>query len=189
LTLVAENASERHPGIRPGPSIIRRLDAAGRRLFPAVTTLLVVAVLALPLGLPGAPELQQVAALILVWFWSLHRPMSMPASAAFLAGLACDLLGPAPLGIAALTLVATHGAALRLRTPLLRRGLFIAWLAFIALAACVFAAQWVLTALLEFRLVPAAPALFEWALAAGLYPLLLLLLLAVHGTVAAPERA
>ena len=181
--------SDRFPGIRPGPTLGRRLDAAGRRLIPAVSTIAIVVLLAFPLGLPGGPELQQAVALVLVFFWSLYRPGSMPPSMAFLVGLFCDLLGPAPPGIAMLTLVTVNGVCARARTPLIRRGFLVVWLAFAGIAAPAFAFQWVLTTALEWRVVPATPAVFEWALAAGFYPLIAVVLIRLHGGLAAPERA
>ena len=181
--------SDRLPGIRPGPTLLRRIDAAGRRLTPGVLMLAAIVLLAFPLGLPGSQELQQVLALACVYFWSVHRPASMPPSAAFLAGLLCDLLGPAPLGIAMLTLVTVNGFATRIRIPLLRQGSLVVWLAFVGLAAAAFALQWLLTSILELRLVPPAPALFEWALAAGSYPLLAMGLGWLHASIAAPEQA
>jgi rod shape-determining protein MreD len=184
-----ERPSERLPGIRPGTTPLRRIDAAGRRSFPCVLTLAAVVLLAFPLGLPGDPELQQVLALASVYFWSVHRPASMPPWAAFLTGLLCDLLGPAPLGIAMLTLVIVNGVATRARIVLLRRGALVVWLAFVGLATASFALQWLLTCTLELRLVPPTPALFELALAAGLYPLLAIGLARLSAGIAAPERA
>jgi rod shape-determining protein MreD len=187
--VASERSSERDPGIRPGPSGLRRLDAAGRRLLPTLSTLLAVFLLAFPIGLPGDPEFVVVLVVISVFFWSIYRPASMPPVAAFLIGLLCDLLGPAPPGIAMVTLVALNGTAVRVRIPLIRQGFLMIWLAFVAMAAASFTAIWVLTACLEWRLVPVAPALFELALASGLYPLLALLLIRLHAGIAAPERA
>ena len=186
---MSASVSERRPGIRPGTTLVRRLDRAGRGLFPALSTLAVVVLLAFPLRVPGAPELQQVLALVLVWFWSVYRPGSMPPSAAFATGLLCDLLGPAPPGIAMLTLVTVHGVAVRARTILIRRGFHIIWLALTGIAGASFAVQWVLTTALEWHRVPWAPAIFEWALAAGFYPLVAVVLIRLHTGIAAPERA
>ncbi len=182
-------STERLPGIRPGPTLLRRLDAAGRRLFPTVSTLLAVMLLACPLQVPGSAEWQQVLALVSVFFWTVYRPGSMPPSAAFLIGLLCDLLGPAPPGIAMLTLVTVTGVALRIRRVLIRFGFLLVWLAFTGIAACSFTAQWVLTSALLWRVMPVSPAAFELALAAGFYPLAAVVLIRLHAGIAAPERA
>ena len=161
---------------------------ASRRSFPAAATILLL-VSAAPLGLPGQAELQATVALSGVFFWSLFRPASMPAWVVFAIGLLVDLIGFAPLGVGVLTLLATHGFAARARRVLVRQGFVVVWLAF-AVAACGAAAlAWALTSLLDLRLLPPAPGVFQAALSAGLYPLLAMLLTRAHQTLAEPERA
>ena len=63
------------------------------------------------------------------------------------------------------------------------------WLAFVTMATALAAVQWLLTSLLTLRLVPLGPALFQAMLAAGLYPLLAVLLARAHRTIAEPANA
>ncbi len=72
---------------------------------------------------------------------------------------------------------------------LLRQGFVTAWLAFAGFAAGAAALEWLLTALLVFRLLPIGPALFEAVLTAALYPALAILFVRVDRTAADPERA
>jgi rod shape-determining protein MreD len=180
---------ERTPGIRPRPSLGRRLDIAARCSFPGASTALLLLLAAGPLGLPGQAQLQSALALGCVFFWSLFRPASLPPALVFLLGILSDLLGYAPIGIGVLTLLITHGLAMLWRRVLTRQGFMSVWLAFVAVAAGAAALQWALTALLTFRQLPPGPALFQAALAAGLYPLLAVLLARAHATVAEPARA
>ncbi len=180
---------ERTPGIRPRPTLRRQLDVIARRIFPGATTALALLVLAGPLGVPGQAELQGAAALGCVFFWSLFRPASMPPSLVFMLGVLADLLGYGPIGIGVLILLIAHGLAMLWRRDLARHSFLMVWLAFIAVAAGAAALQWALTSLLTFRLLPAAPALFQAALSAGLYPLLAVVLARAHSTVAEPGRA
>ena len=143
----------------------------------------------LPLELSGQSELRAALAVAGVFFWSLSRPDSMPAALVFAIGLLGDLLGLAPVGVGALTLLATHGVAVRARRTLLRQGMLVAWLAFVATAAGVAGLGWALASLLFLRPLPPGPALFQAALSAGLYPPFALLLTRAHRTVAEPERA
>lgn len=182
-------ATDRLPGIRPQPSLARRLDVAARRSVPAVSTTLLLLAGGIPLGLPGQAELRAALAVAAVFFWSLFRPASLPAPIVFALGLLEDLLGLAPVGVGALTLLATHAAAARLRRALLRQGLMVVWLAFAATAAGCAALGWALTAMLDLRWLPPGPGLFQAALSAGLYPPLALLLSRAHRTLAEPERA
>ena len=181
--------SDRLPGIRPRPSLWRWLDSSARWSFPSVVTVLLLVVAAAPLRVPGQAELQNAAALSCVFFWSLFRPGSMPPLAVFLIGLLADLLNFAPPGVGVFSLLVAHGLALRWRRILARQGFLMEWLAFVMVAAGMAAVQWLLTSALTFRLLPAGPALFQALLAAGLYPLLAVLLTRAHQTVAEPANA
>ncbi len=153
------------------------------------TTILPLLAGGVPTALPGQAELRAALAVAAVFFWSLFRPASMPSVAVFATGLLADLLGEWPLGVGTLGLLAVHGAATRLRPALFRQGLPSVWLAFLATAAGVAALGWALSSLLAWRVLPPAPALFQAALSAGLFPPWALLLMRAHRTVAEPERA
>lgn len=181
--------TEKLPGIRPRPSLSRRLDMTARRGFPASTTALLLLVSAAPLGVPGQPELQQALALGCVFFWSLFRPASMPPMAVFGLGLLIDLLSFAPVGVGLLTLLGAHGIAMAWRRVLVRRGFVVVWLAFVGVAVAAAAFDWALTSLLTFRLLPPLPGVFQAGLAAGMYPALSVMLTRAHQTLAEPEHA
>jgi len=180
---------ERLPGIRPRQTLWRRLDRTARLAVPATMTLTLLLLTAAPFRLPGQAELQNAAALSCIFFWSVFRPASMPPPVVFLLGLVADLLDFAPPGVGVLCLLVAHAAAVRWRRTLTRQGFLAVWLAFAAVAAGLAALQWLLTSALTFRLLPAGPALFQAALAAGLYPMLAVLLGRAHRTIAEPARA
>jgi rod shape-determining protein MreD len=180
---------DRTPGIRPRPSLGRRLDAAARACFPGATTALLLVLLAAPLALPGQAELQPATVLACVFFWSLFRPASMPPALVFVLGLFSDLLEDAPVGVAVLTLLVVHGLALRWRRDLVRQGFLVVWLAFCAVAAGAAALVWALNSVLSVTLQPPGPAIFQAALGGGLYPALAALFVRAHRGLAAPEQA
>jgi len=180
---------ERTPGIRPRPSLRRRLDIAARCSFPGATTALLLLLTAAPLGLSGQAELQYALVLGCVFFWSLFRPASLPPLLVFGLGVLTDLLDYSPIGVGVLILLIVHGLAMLWRRVLSRQGFLLVWLAFVAAAAGAAALQWALTSLLTFRLLPAGPAVFQSLLAAGLYPLLAVTLARAHATVAEPAHA
>ncbi len=177
------------PEIRPHPTLGRRLDAAARSCFPVAFTSLFMVLATLPLGLRDQGELLPALALGCVWFWSLHRPASMPPISVFGIGLLLDLLGYLPLGVGALTLLLAHAVALWLRGSLGSRGFLGVWLAFSAVGAVVAALGWAATSLLTFQLLPPDAALSQLVLSAALYPLLAALFARALRTVADPERA
>jgi len=180
---------ERLPGIRPRQSLWRRLDMSARWSFPAATTALLCILTAAPLGLPAQAELQGAIALASVFFWSLFRPASMLPPVVFLLGVLVDLLDYAPPGVAVLTLLLVHGLALHWRRVLVRQGFLMVWLTFAGIASGAAALQWVLTSVLVFRLLPPGPGVFQAVLAAGLYPMLAVVLTRAHQTLAEPQLA
>jgi rod shape-determining protein MreD len=180
---------ERTPGIRPRPTFARRLDAAARSAFPFGLAVLLLLLSAAPLGLPAEAELQQAVTLASVFFWSLFRPASMPPPAVFLLGLLMDLLGLAPIGTGIVTLLIVHGVALRLRRALVPQGFVLVWLAFIGVAAGAALLGWALGSVLVFRLLPPLAGVFQFALAAALYPVLAMVFTRAHRSVADPGRA
>lgn len=181
--------SIRRPGIRPRPSLWRRLDMSARRAFPAASTALLLLLLAAPLGVDGQAEMQGAAVLGCVFFWSLYRPASMPPPAVFLLGVLADLLSDAPLGVSVLILLLLHGVAMRWRRSLAAQGFMLVWLVFSALALAASLLVWLLTSALTFRLLPPGPAVFLGVLAAGMYPVLAVPLIRAHQTLAEPDHA
>ncbi len=177
------------PGIRPRPTLWRQLDALSRAAFPAACTAVILLATAFPFALPGQAEWQPAAALACVFFWSLFRPSSMPPAVVFALGLLADLLGLTPIGVSVLVLLIVHGLAVRWRRVLVRQGFLLVWLAFVAVAAGAAFLQWALVCALTFRLFPFTPALFQFALTAGLYPVLAALFTKAHAGLANPDEA
>lgn len=180
---------ERLPGIRPRPSLWRRLDGTARRSFPTATTMLLLLLSAAPFGVSGQAEMQNGLALGCVFFWSVYRPDSMRPASVFLVGLLADLLAFSPPGVGVLSLLVAHGLALRWRRHLAQQGFMLPWVAFVSVAVILAALQWLLTSALTFRLLPPGPALFQAAMASGMYPLLSMPLARAHRTIAEPAHA
>ena len=184
-----EAPPERHPGIRPRPTVGRRLDAAARRVAPVIFSLLLLLLLYAPLGLPEQGALLPGAVMAPVFFWSVFRPASMPAPMVFALGLLYDLLSHSPPGIAILTLMIVHIVGLGWRHGLARQGFPVVWAVFVLVAGTAILMDWALNSALELQLLPIGPAAFELALAAGLYPLLSALFTWAHRGIADPSRA
>lgn len=180
---------DKKPGIRPALTLWHLLDVAARYAFPVALTTLVLLVLSTPIGIPGQAQMQPAWALASVYFWTLFRPASLPAGAIFAIGLLLDLLAQGPIGIGVLLLLLTHATALRSRRWLTRQGFAVVWLLFVAVAGVAALLEWLLVSLLMWRALPPWPALFEWGMATGAYPILATLLTRAHRGIAAPERA
>ena len=162
---------------------------AARHALPAGLTLVLMLLAVAPLSLPGQAALLPAITLACVWFWSLYRPAAMAPAVVFLFGVLLDLLGFTPLGVGVLTLLSTHGVAIRFRFFLGQQGFAVGWIAFSLLGVAAAALSWALVALLTFRLIPVNPALFQAAITATLYPALAIPLARAHRTIADPEQA
>ena len=181
--------TEQTPGIRPRPTLAHLLDVTARHAFPVALTAGVLVLLSTPIGILGQAQLQPAWTLACVYFWSLFRPVSMPATAVFALGLLLDLLAQGPLGISVLILLLVHATALRLRRDLVPQGFAVVWLMFFLFAGGAAALEWALVCLLTWRDLPVWPALFEFAISVGAYPILATLLSSAHRGIAAPEQA
>ena len=180
---------EQVPGIRPRPSLGRRLDIVARHSFPATSTVLLMLLCGLPWGIADEAVLLPAVTLAAVYFWSLFRPSALPPPVVFLIGLLLDLLGYLPIGSGVLTLLLVHGLARRWRRRLTQQGFVTVWLAFVCVGAAAAALLWALTSLLSLRLMPPGPALFQATLTGAIYPALSALLIHAHRTIANPEHA
>lgn len=180
---------DRRPGIRPRATLGRRLDLAARHAVPVSSTILLMLLTELPFGFAGQTVLLPALTIGCVWFWSLYRPTAMPPPAVFLIGVLLDLLGYLPLGVSVLTLLSVHGAAVRWRRSLAEQGFGVVWLAFVPVGVLSAGLSWAVTAVLMFRLLPFAPAIFQAVLSIALYPLLAIPLARAHHGVADPDRA
>jgi rod shape-determining protein MreD len=180
---------DRTPGIRRRPSIGRRLDIAARASFPAASTAALMMLTLAPFGFAGQAALLPATALAAVYFWSLFRPAGMAPAVVFPIGILLDLLGYLPLGVGVLTLLSVHGFAARWQRVLARQSFLVVWVAFLGFAAGAAVLSWALTSLLQFRLLPAGAAVFQFVVSAAIYPTLAILFVRAQRSVAAPERA
>jgi rod shape-determining protein MreD len=169
----------------PSPGLLRRLDDLARASLPLLTTAFLMVLAA---GPTGVPALVPATALPCIVFWTIFRPGAMSPPVVFLLGLLQDLLSLAPLGSGVVTLLVAHGLALVWRRSLAQRGFLFVWVVFAGFAVGASLFGLVLTALLNWVLLPVGPALQQAALTAGLYPLLALLLSRLHAMMQQAEE-
>jgi hypothetical protein len=93
-----------------------------------------------------------------------------------------------PIGSDILVLLLTQLLVVRSRRTLPMKGFLFVWLVFVAVAAVAATLQWALACLMNWVIYPPVAALFQFLLAAGLYPLLATAFTQAHRTIAAPER-
>jgi rod shape-determining protein MreD len=158
--------------MQPRLTPLQRLDRAARAGLPVALTVVLLVLSGVPLGLPGLRGLAPAFAVPIVFFWSIWRPALVPAPAVFLIGVLADLLGAAPLGVSAFTLLLLSGLVDVNRRALARQRALSIWLLFAPYAALALGLAWLLASALSLRLMPVEPALLQWALTVALYPAL-----------------
>ena len=84
-----------------------------RHSFPATSTVLLMLLCGVPLGIADQAVLLPSVTLAAVFFWSLFRPAALPPAIVFVIGVLLDLLGYLPIGCGVLTLLLVHGLARR----------------------------------------------------------------------------
>ncbi len=128
-------------------------------------------------------------AVILVFFWMLHRPAHMATPLVFAIGLAQDLvLGDIP-GSGALAFIIAHTAARPLTQNLRFQPVVWRWLAFGPFVALVFFVQWVLTGLAMLKLPPGELVLMQATTTFLVYPLVSITLRSILRIGRTPKRS
>ncbi len=179
----------RRAGLRRNMNVWRRLDAVSRHAWPATMMFLGLLVIGLPFGVPGQAELRPAYAMACVFFWSLYRPVSLPAPVVAVTGLLLDLLGMSPLGMWAVLLLVLQGSTLAARRRLIPQGFLMTWLVFGAFSAAGAGLAWGLQSLLTLAMLPVWPAVVVCVAGAGLYPALAAFFIRAHRGPAAAELA
>jgi rod shape-determining protein MreD len=152
------------------PAVWQRLDLWARRLAPFLSALALLIVGALPLRLPYLGPITPDFAIMVAFYWAVHRPNSIPASAIFLLGVISDMLGGSPFGVGVLVLLVAYWTTRSQRRLFVGRPFWVVWWGFSMVSAGAMILTWIIVCLLAVGLVDPMPALFSYVLGLGLYP-------------------
>lgn len=166
--------------MNPVDALLDRLDAAARDATPALLTLALIVIGAVPLRLPEFASIIPSFALIAIYFWTLYRADLMPAPAVFGLGVFQDILGGGPLGVGAFMLLAAHGAVLTQRRVLMRRPFVVGWFGFVGVALAGFVLNWLAMTVLSLTLFDPLAASMQYVMTVMLYPPIAALFVAVQ---------
>lgn len=158
-------------------SVWHRLDQTARALVPGLTLVLVTVLALVPLGISGWSQVTPPLLLMAIFWWSVHRPSSIPPSVAFLIGLLQDLASGAPIGQSALLLVVTQWVISGQRRFLATQPFLLVWAAFAVVVAVTALVEWICYALLTVRFPPIEPGLIRAGLGIALFPIVVRLVL------------
>ncbi len=130
------------------PSWTQQLERNLRQWTPVVLAVFAVLMSAMPVHLPGYAALAPSFVLMVVYYWTLHRPELLPPGALFAVGLLDDFMSGGPLGLNAAVLLVVNIAMATQSRVLKGQPFELLWFAFAMVAlgaqlvATLLAAMW-----------------------------------------------
>ena len=152
-------------------TVWQRLDLVLRNLTPLLLTLVLLLASMVPHRAPDFAPIAPSLSVMAAYYWALHRPDLLPASAVFAIGLLEDALRDGPFGVNAVVLLLVFGVAATQRRFFHNKSFVVVWWGFLIVAAGAAAARWALTCLSWNMLIDPLPAVFAYAMTLALYPL------------------
>ncbi|MDX2027933.1 MAG: rod shape-determining protein MreD [Alphaproteobacteria bacterium] len=149
----------------------QRLDYGARLSLPFITALLGVLLGVLAWPLPHLGAVAPPFALMMVYYWAIHRPDLFRPWMAFLIGFLNDIVHSLPLGLSALLFVAAHQVIFRQRRFFVGHSFSMIWWGFALTVFLVTLAAWILQNLIAWTFLPVLPAVMQCVLAIVLFPL------------------
>lgn len=141
------------------------------RGLPALLTLLLVLIGAVPIGAPLIGPVLPAFGLAAVFIFAIHRPDLMPHWLAFMIGLIQDLVVGGPLGLNALLLLVVQGLCSSQRRFLAGRPFWLVWLGFMMVALPASVVQWLIACAYLTAIVPYRDVLMQATVTTALFPL------------------
>ncbi len=162
----------RQPERRMIVTALQKIDRWTRMLLPGLLALILILIGMVPIRLAGLTQISPWLLLILVYFWTVHRPDLLPVWSVFALGLLSDLLGGGSVGPGAFTLLLIYAVVRAQRRYILPHSFIVQWIVFAVIAmlaeALLFLSQMV--ALREVLAVE--PAAFQALMTIAIYPCL-----------------
>jgi rod shape-determining protein MreD len=151
-------------------ALLGQASRRARALLPLLSSLVLVLIGLLPLGLPHFGAVAPALALMAVFYWSIFRADLMTMPGAALIGLFLDLLGGGPLGLNTLILLLVHALGVSQRRIFLGSSFLVNWSGFALVATVTAAGGWAVVCLLHWTLLPVLPLIGQWGLSLAIYP-------------------
>ncbi|MBM3507535.1 MAG: rod shape-determining protein MreD [Alphaproteobacteria bacterium] len=151
------------------PALARWLVAL-RALVPFGALVAAVALTGMPYGIPFFGPITPFFALIGVFYWSVHRPESIPAIVIFAIGVLQDLITGGPPGSVALLLLLVHAIAVSQQRILLGQSYLVEWAGFALIAVGAALVSWLLACIYNTALIVPWHFLVQALLTVALYP-------------------
>jgi rod shape-determining protein MreD len=160
--------------------MIQKLDLAARKMTPAVVTIMLVLLGAIPLQLADFGPVAPLYVLMAVYYWAVHRPDLMPFSVVFLVGLLHDAITGAPLGIHSFIFLVSAWLAYSQRRFFVGKPFIFLWNGFLVICALAMVVEWLAFSAFFATVMPMTPIAFRALLTGALFPPLAWVLIQVH---------
>lgn len=166
-----------------------KLDNFARSLMPVSMTLVLILLAVMPTKIPGWSHIAPALVLMSVYYWAIYRPDLLPAPVVFALGLAQDLLGGAPIGVHAFTLLVAYGLVVSQRRFFHAKSFGVVWWGFMLVAAGVLTMEWlIMSMLVGGGPIDPRPVLFALMLTVVIYPAVAILFIAAHRVLPLPDH-
>lgn len=147
-----------------------RAQTLPRDTLPVAIAVLFILVEATQFRIPHLPPVAPALAMLAVFHWTVFRPETMPAWAAFLLGLLHDLVTAEPLGLSALVFVLLQGGCLSQRRWFVATSFPVGWALFGLIAFAAAFCVWALLSIYQQQVLDPLPAILRAAVTVAIYP-------------------
>lgn len=156
--------------IPPMQSFKRKLEHFSIILTPAVLTVFMVLLAAVPLHIAGAAQLMPLFALISIYYWNTFAPGLLPYAFLLALGLLEDTLRGMPLGISCVIYIVFALLISREQKSFGRAKFGGLWVGFALLSLIVLLLEWCMMSFYWSSMLPFGPHLLEWLMTCLAYP-------------------
>lgn len=161
-------------------SVAQRVDLWARNLMPTVSTIALTLIGAVPMGIPGLPEITPLYTIMATFYWAVYRPDLLPPAVVFFVGLLSDILIGFPVGVGALSLLAVYALTLTQRKAFLGKPFFITWFGFFVIAFAGTLLLWGGVSMISAHIVNPTSVLFQYGLTVTFFPIVAWMFVRVH---------
>jgi rod shape-determining protein MreD len=150
----------------------RRFELVFWTSVPAMITLFLIIICLAPKHITGLEKVMPILPLMPVFYWGMLHAREMPYWFVFLAGLLVDSATGQPLGLSSLLYIIFMTMLHAQRKYFHKEGFVIKWGYFAGLLLVMTVLNWVCLSLYYMTMLPSVPALVQWLMTVGFYPLM-----------------
>lgn len=149
---------------------LEQFDERIRHAVPMVLTASTILLCIVQWPIPSLAALVPNFTLMCIFFWSAHKPESMPNWLLFTLGILFDAMLDLPLGLSSLTFLLVAQTVKRQHAIFSDGSFLTLWAAFSLISTFVQLAQWLILCLMGAHFLPVEPLLLQIVMSIALFP-------------------